>query len=239
MIPQNASALGEIRGDYRSPFDGFLESILGVAGRGNFKDDSFDRRRLSPNRQAALSYSDRWAASHNPSYAYYGDDGGDCTNFASQVMRAGGFSDDGPGFWDLNGGDSDDWYYNTEKNAAQDNSTTWSLARENHNYVTQHSGRGQIVGVTKTPALEGLDPLAPSHAGLIPGDLIYYKNKDGDINHVGVYMGQQVVDGILTDVVNQHSAEPYISDPWMPRSGGNYVGGESQAEFVHLKYPGE
>lgn len=41
----------------------------------------------------AVSYTNRWATSKNPSYPFYGDPGmgGDCTNFASQVLRTGGW----------------------------------------------------------------------------------------------------------------------------------------------------
>lgn len=194
---------------------------------------------LSAGRAQALDYAARWASSHNPDYPYYGESGGDCTNFVSQVMRAGGFADEGPDFSDFRGGDSDDWYFNTDKNLARDYSTTWALAKENHNYITQHSGRGKIVGIAPLKSTDGLDPLAATHAGLVPGDLIYYKDRGGAINHVAVYMGQKEINGVMTDVVNQHSTKRLVDAAWMPEPDGNYVGGSAQAEFVHLTYPGE
>lgn len=42
------------------------------------------------NRYKALVYADRWALNRNPEYFDYSDIGGDCTNFCSQVLHAGG-----------------------------------------------------------------------------------------------------------------------------------------------------
>jgi cell wall-associated NlpC family hydrolase len=132
------------------------------------------------------------------------------------------------------------WYYqNGGLNVPGNTSSkTWTLAKENHNFVTQHSGRGEIVGAIATPGREGLDPLAPSRAGLIPGDLIYYKDDQGQINHVAVYVGQAVIDGVPTDVINQHSGDLNVHNDWMSDSG-QYLRAPAQVEFVHLRYPGE
>ncbi|MGV0627339.1 amidase domain-containing protein [Mycolicibacter minnesotensis] len=198
-------------------------------------------RPLSPSRQAAVDYAEQWAEGFNPDYESLGGGALDCTNFVSQTMRAGGFGDVGNGIDDWYHGDSDDWYYQHGRAAFPGNrwSTTWTLARENHNFVTQHSGRGEIVGVVPTPSKKtGLDPLAPSRAGLLPGDLIYYKDADGQINHAAVYVGQSMIDGVLTDVIDQHSAGNQKHDDWMPDSS-EYTHAPAQVEFVHLKYPGE
>ncbi|MGE5474408.1 MAG: amidase domain-containing protein [Ignavibacteriales bacterium] len=42
------------------------------------------------NRIDALQYADRWALGRNPMYYDYSKIGGDCTNFISQVLHAGG-----------------------------------------------------------------------------------------------------------------------------------------------------
>ena len=41
-------------------------------------------------RAAAVAYAHRWAYSRNPKFYDYEDIGGDCTNFASQCLYAGG-----------------------------------------------------------------------------------------------------------------------------------------------------
>ena len=195
---------------------------------------------LSENRRRAVEYSEKWAEGFNPDYESLGGGDLDCTNFASQVMRAGGFSDEGNGIDDWRRGDSDDWYYQNDGAVFPGNtsSKTWTLAKENHNFVTQQSGRGDIVGVVPTPSRNGLDPLAPSKAGLLPGDLIYYKDADGGINHVAVYSGQQMMNGVPTDVINQHSGGVKLHGDWMPDSA-EYTRAPAQVEFVHLRYPGE
>ncbi|OHT97193.1 hypothetical protein BKG61_16720 [Mycobacterium syngnathidarum] len=195
---------------------------------------------LSESRRAAVEYAEKWAEGFNPDYESLGGGDLDCTNFASQVMRAGGFGDVGNGIDDWRRGDSDDWYYQNDGLAFPGNtsSKTWTLAKENHNFVTQHSGRGEIVGVVATPSREGLDPLAPSRAGLLPGDLIYYKDADGGINHVAVYTGQTMINGVPTDVINQHSGGVKTHGDWMPDSA-EYTRAPAQVEFVHLRYPGE
>ncbi|MGB3484141.1 MAG: amidase domain-containing protein [Mycobacterium sp.] len=195
---------------------------------------------LSESRRAAVDYAEKWAEGFNPDFASLGGGDLDCTNFASQVMRAGGFGDVGNAIDDWHRGDSDDWYYQNDGLAVPGNtsSKTWTLAKENHNFVTQHSGRGEIVEVAPTPSANGLDPLAPSKAGLLPGDLIYYKDADGEINHGSVCVGQAMVDGVPTDVINQHSGGIKAHDDWMPDSG-EYTRAPAQAEFVRLRYPGE
>ncbi|WP_312035497.1 amidase domain-containing protein [Mycolicibacterium neoaurum] len=195
---------------------------------------------LSASRRAAVEYAEKWADGFNPEYEALGGGGVDCTNFASQVMRAGGFGDVGNEIDDWRRGDSDDWYYQNDGGVFPGNrfSTTWTLAKENHNFVTQHSGRGEVIGVVPTPSRAGLDPLAPSRAGLLPGDLIYYKDADGQINHVSVYVGQAMVNGVPTDVINQHAADVNRHNDWMPDSQ-EYTRPPAQVEFVRLRYPGE
>lgn len=54
------------------------------------------------NRYKALKYADKWALARNPMYYDYSDIGGDCTNFCSQALYAGGCSMN----YESNG-----WYY--------------------------------------------------------------------------------------------------------------------------------
>lgn len=60
----------------------------------------------------------------------------------------------------------------------------------------------------------------------------------GGINHVAVYAGQQTINGVLTDIINQHSGGVKLHDDWMPNSA-EYTHAPAQVEFVHLKYPGD
>lgn len=42
------------------------------------------------NREKAVAYAHRWAYGFNPAYGNFTDMGGDCTNFLSQCLHAGG-----------------------------------------------------------------------------------------------------------------------------------------------------
>jgi hypothetical protein len=201
---------------------------------------------LSAERRRAIEYADRWAGNvddphrANPDYQNFGDGGGDCTNFASQVMRAGGFKDVGDGIDDWHRGDADDWYYdNGFSFPGNTNSNTWSVAQANRDFIV-NSGRGQVVGTSPMPADGALDPLAPSKAGLVPGDLIYYHDEaTGTINHTAVYVGQEIQNGVPVDIVDQHAlGNNNFHDDWMPDNPG-FTGGPASVEFVHLAYPGE
>lgn len=188
---------------------------------------------ISEARRKAVAYADKWSNGNNPDYETYPED---CTNFVSQALREGGFEDKGDGWDDWHHGDRDDWYYKKDShNPWNKVSETWNNAAASHDYFTQHSGLGEIKGVVDTPSRAGLDPLAPSKAGLVPGDLIYFKDTNGTINHVGMYVGQ--VNGV--DVIDQHSGQfsaPH--DDWMPDSD-DFLGNNARVEFVHVKYPGE
>jgi hypothetical protein len=75
------------------------------------------------NRYAAVQYATKWALSRNPAYKNYSGAGygGDCTNFASQCLAAGG--------WQMIPGgkrDADAWYCDDNDG---DNSNTWSSAQ--------------------------------------------------------------------------------------------------------------
>ena len=51
-------------------------------------------RMLRYNRRAAVAYAHRWAFRRNPVFYDYEGLGGDCTNFASQCLYAGNWSDE-------------------------------------------------------------------------------------------------------------------------------------------------
>ncbi|MEN4479076.1 amidase domain-containing protein [Mycolicibacterium cosmeticum] len=253
-IRWNAEQLAAADAHIGTQLTHMANELAGISFAGGGDDDSVQMldehkpkdHELSEARKRAIAYADEWAGSesdphkHNPDYANFGDGGGDCTNFASQVMRAGGFQDVGDGIDDWHRGDADDWYYNNGMHVpGNDRSNTWSVAQANRDFVTQQSNRGQIVGTAPMPSANSLDPLAPSKAGLVPGDLIYYRDTNGNINHTAVYVGQSMQNGVLTDVVDQHAnGDNNFRNDWMP-DGTDFIGGSASAEFVHLTYPGE
>lgn len=82
------------------------------------------------NYQAMADYAIRYALSYNPSYRRFSDVGGDCTNFISQALRAGGWAN-------VNGyyRDYRYWWYNSLNE-------TWSWINVNFwASFARHSGR--------------------------------------------------------------------------------------------------
>lgn len=62
----------------------------------------------SYNYSAMAAYAEQYWRNYNPDYRTQNEHGGDCTNFVSQAMRAGGWPDASPGFYR----DDNYWWYN-------------------------------------------------------------------------------------------------------------------------------
>lgn len=76
-------------------------------------------------RQSAVLYAQKWALKHNPEFYYFGGIGGDCTNFISQCLLAGG----GIMNFDYIKG----WYYISQA----DRSPSWTSVGYLHNFLTR------------------------------------------------------------------------------------------------------
>lgn len=114
----------------------------------------------------AALYAGRYGANPNYSqYIYFGiAQGGDCTNFASQCIRAGGLSD-------TNG-----WYYNNSSSY----SASWVNVELLRNYLMNNGlARGFYQSV----------PNYPSTAGGVRGTLIQFSN-GSSWHHSAIMMGQ-------------------------------------------------
>lgn len=103
------------------------------------------------NRQAAAAYAEKWALSRNPVYFNFDTLGGDCTNFASQCLRAGGCP--------MNYTKDIGWYYTSPG----DRAAAWTGASHLHRFLTQNQGTGPKAVYTSLSLLE-------------PGDLIQLHN---------------------------------------------------------------
>ncbi len=82
------------------------------------------------NRKAAAEYARDWALKYNPRYYHFGGIGGDCTNYISQCLFAGGAKMD----FNQNLG----WYYLS----LNKRSPSWSGVEELYSYLTRTKGRG-------------------------------------------------------------------------------------------------
>lgn len=98
-------------------------------------------------REAAVAYAHEWAYERNPAFADFSDMGGDCANFFSQALLAGGAV--------MNERGEDGWYYHSLDSRAP----AWSGVPSLFGFLTENRGRGPFGQVV---------PLEEAQ----PGDLI-------------------------------------------------------------------
>ncbi|MFD0681965.1 MULTISPECIES: amidase domain-containing protein [unclassified Paenibacillus] len=160
-----------------------------------------DKKKKRYDRERAVEYAnkyagDAWAAGndhrYNKKYLDYTYKGGDCTNFASQVL---GDQQEGGGLRMRSG-----WHYSSEGSQA------WVRTDSFKNFVL-HSGYGRLVAkgyftdvVRSTKKYSG-----GAVAELEPGDLIAYE-MDGDVDHFSILVG---FDDHGYPLVNSHTADRY------------------------------
>ena len=89
-------------------------------------------RKTKYNREKAVSYAHKWANGRNPQYYNFDRLGGDCTNFASQVLYAGsGVMNPKPTFG---------WYYYSLNNRAP----AWTGVEFLHKFLVENLGIGPV-----------------------------------------------------------------------------------------------
>ena len=81
-------------------------------------------------RKKAVDYARKWALKRNPKYFNFSGLGGDCANFASQCLYAGGGV--------MNYKPLFGWYYNS----ASDRTPSWSGVQYLYNFLTGNDGPG-------------------------------------------------------------------------------------------------
>jgi hypothetical protein len=81
-------------------------------------------------RWKAVEYAHKWAYSRNPRFLNYDDFGGDCTNFISQCIYAGGAR--------MNYTPTFGWYYIDGNNKAP----AWTGVEFLYNFLTKNKGAG-------------------------------------------------------------------------------------------------
>lgn len=150
---------------------------------------------LSERRKKAVEYAYKYSGAANlPKYGFqynseyrdYNNEGGDCTNFASQVF--------------YEGGDFEKNYtWNYKKGSG---SKAWVNAQAFHNYMV-YSGRASIIA-------EGSYNEVLKHSyKLLPGDYIAYKKK-GKVDHISIVTD---IDSKGYALVNSHNSDRHRV-PW-------------------------
>lgn len=158
------------------------------------KNISHILRNNSYSRYNAAAYAVSHALDPNPAYRYFdlhGDGGGDCSNFISQCLRAGGapmaYGSKRPWWYDDNGtfDVSDDRW-----------SVSWAVA---HSLYWTLKVRGKL----NLPGIKGME--VPYIDMLELGDIIQYENHKGLIYHSAIITDFTLERGVRVPLISQHT----------------------------------
>ena len=105
------------------------------------------------NREKAVAYAHRWAYGFNPAYGNFTDMGGDCTNFLSQCLHAGGLP--------MNYRPVTGWFYNSLSSRAP----AWTGVQPFFNFMTGLQGGRPYAAVVSLEEIEPGDVLQISFDG--------------------------------------------------------------------------
>lgn len=96
---------------------------------------------MNYDRDAAVRYAQDWALSRNPKYADFHTMGGDCTNFVSQCLYAGGH--------EMNFTPVFGWYYIS----LNERTPSWTGVEQFFAFVTQNEGAGPSAEIARIDEL--------------------------------------------------------------------------------------
>jgi len=104
-------------------------------------------------RKAAVEYAHLYALDRNPQWDDYGRYGGNCQNFVSQCLLAGGIP------MDISGNALWKWYGTTpnEQRSSYGRSASWSSVESFRDYVVNNRGGAGLVAVIDAPYFSGAE----------------------------------------------------------------------------------
>lgn len=155
---------------------------------------SFEGKNSSKRQKAAIEYADKYCGAaadskfeltYNKKYKNYNSFGGDCTNFASQILYEGG-----------------KFKKNYSWNYTNEGSKAWVNAAAFKDYML-YSGRASLI------ASGSYEKVYKAAFNLQPGDFVAYEKK-GKVAHISVVTGW---DSKGYPLVNSHNTDRYRV-PW-------------------------
>lgn len=148
---------------------------VNVARREQTSDEPLPQAANAYDRQAAVAYAKQWVTDRNDEWPDYSMSGGNCQNFVSQCLLAGGIPMDSSGdaVWK--------WYGDTPNNLSQmaGRSASWSGVDEFLQYAASNTGSGMVA----------------------VADADYYSGEIGDVLILGYDEENLYHAVIITDVV--------------------------------------
>lgn len=159
-------------------------------------------------RQAALAYAAKWYAGNNPDFTWFGRSAqgqqspvggnGDCANFVSQCLYAGGMP------MKRTGSARDRWYYEAIGGAYSAKSPSWAGAHELRRFIKYNTGSPRIAYA-----------FLPSANGLVPGDLVFVLDRSqGEAKANAKAKHVAMVRKIQGQTIYIYSHSPYSSGKW-------------------------
>jgi hypothetical protein len=156
------------------------------------------------NGAAAAAYADTYWQNYNPAWPTFANQGGDCTNFVSQAMYAGGIAMRTSPPYSGNAA----WYMLQNRHHRWSWAAPWVNAQDQSVFDLQH-----LPGVTQVASYYGVAPgqTVPDNAG--QGDIVLYDfNNDGIYDHEAIVVASDGVnpDGSTNwDLVDAHTNNRY------------------------------
>jgi len=146
---------------------------------------------------AAATYADTYWQSYNSAWPSFANSGGDCTNFVSQALNAGGIAMRlSPTY------SGDAAWYMVKIKRHWSYAAPWVNAQDNSIFALQH-----LAGVTQVASYYGIAPGQKVADNAAQGDIVLY-----DFNNDGVYDHEAIVvasDGTSWDLVDAHTNNRY------------------------------
>ncbi|MCI6691477.1 MAG: amidase domain-containing protein [Clostridium sp.] len=139
--------------------------VVGIISNNNFT--LAGEKNNNYNRELAREYAIKWAISSNKQYYNYINDGGDCTNFVSQVLRAGGMDFIGSR---KNATSIDSWFYYSSE--LPNRTSTWTSAKA-FNLHFGKSGK-RVYKYRQYSIEEALKNWDEIYSSIYIGDIIQY-----------------------------------------------------------------
>jgi hypothetical protein len=155
------------------------------------------------NGAAAAAYADTYWQNYNPSWPSFANSGGDCTNFVSQALYAGGI-----GMRTSPTYSGDAAWYMAQKRKRWSYSTSWVNAQDQSVFALQF-----LPGVTQVASYYGVAPGTTAADNAQQGDVVLYDwNNDGVYDHESIVTASDGTnpDGTTNwDLVDAHTNDRY------------------------------
>lgn len=179
----------------------FTAALLLTAGaRADFTDGA---ENLGYNRERAAAYVLKFAQTPNPAYADYSGYGGDCTNFVSQVLHAGGMPMTSP----LRSPPLSSWYYYSP-NWGMGRSATWTSAQAFSGYWAGAKHRANACKIYLAADFNEIEKWQEISGFIELGDVVQYASPLSG----AAYHSQAVCSITTAEIsVGQHTANGFRS----------------------------